>query len=171
MFNDDGGIHESFKRMIQLVRNGAQMTREESQIVIRNFNREANFFVENAVKDSKNAGNFGFALECLGLHRLTEFKEEIISICSSNFMRQHAVETRNEFSREEILATARFIAELLFQGFMLRSTVETMIGLIRYAKNPSQESIGCRNLLQLAVMSKIMHEESKIHLNVENYKL
>lgn len=157
--------------MIQLVRNGAQMTREESQIVIKNYIREAKFFVDNAIMDSKTAPRFAFAIECLGLHRLTQFKEEIISVCCSVFMEQHA-EAENKFTTKETLGTARFIAELLFQGLMEKSTGEGLITLVPKVKTPSGLTKGCLNLLRFAVMSKIMHEESKTCMSDgKNFKL
>jgi hypothetical protein len=155
-------LDESFKKMMENIKNDQEFI---SNIIINDYKQAAFYYLMN-VKDSTSAVKFACALKKLPVqeHRLIE---EIISLNEFNFYQNHAKETSGNYSTDMVLVTARFTAELIFQGFLPVKEGETMRQLALSQKSREVVSESCGNLVHLGLSTRKLFQRADVVEDIE----
>lgn len=151
------GIDKGFKNIVSTLLNKNLTYGSSFQLL--SSKKDAKFYFSNAILNMQTAKELGSFTTSIVNQKdaLTKtFKSELLLLCEKRFIRQHSIETRNEYSDEEILATNRFICELLFWKCMANKKAETLLLFAKSQTPRTSVSIGCTAMLLSAVISSQM---------------
>lgn len=147
----DKSVSESFKTFVQKIEDEEEI---DGEVLLENHEMEVEYFLAFAVKDVGNAVKFAKLLPSLFHNDPCSaylFRELMISTSGSNFLRQHSEETAKNFTEIETQATNRFIAELLFKGYVTDAQAQTTLNVINAKPYKSELTTSC-----LALMLKVL---------------
>lgn len=146
---------ESFKRFVEKLHAEEFINMTYS---INNPKEDAKYYLENAVRDEATALKFALVTDII---ESDKFKTELLEICEVNFRKHHSSLTCKNFSTNEIVATSRFIAEILLKKLMPVTTGETLINFASIQPRLSKVSRACVLSLTLALdRSKALSSQS-----------
>lgn len=154
------GIDERLKELVRRVLNDEQSF--GTDFGLNKPKKDANFFMQHALLNPETAKQFCFTFMVIisgNLNKSESFTSAVISICERRFIKQHSELTRNEYSKTEILATNRFICELLVNKFITKQRGDALMKFIRNQKIKSDVSIGC-----LASLETVTFDSNSLEL-------
>lgn len=112
--------------------------------------KDAKYFLENAVRDEECAKKFAKTTDLI---ESSEFNEELFEQLGVKFRKQHSKTTSGNFTRIEVLATAKLIEELLNQSLITTETGESLTDFSATQLDESELSRSC-----LLTLKKVMDD-------------
>lgn len=135
-------IDDRFKEVVYRILN--RKTIHGVEFKLRDTKIEAKFYFNHAIISTQTAREFGSNYSSiLGSNKTKIFKSEIISLCERQFIRQQSKITKSEYSIPEVLATNRFICELLAKKQMPAQKGDNFVKFINSQDNSSTLSVNC----------------------------